>query len=441
MQFIDHVQIHIASGAGGDGMVAWRREKYVPNGGPAGGDGGRGGDVIIRASHNLHTLLDFKYQNQYQAQHGERGRSKNQHGKSGQDYIIQVPCGTVVRDIESNQAIADLIHDGDQVIAAFGGRGGRGNARFATSKRRSPQYADPGEPGIERQLSLELKLIADVGLLGLPNAGKSTLISVVSAAKPKIADYPFTTLTPNLGVVKKPSGDGLVIADIPGLIEGASQGAGLGHEFLRHVERTRLLLHLVDTSPLAEYPPLEAFHLINQELRKYHEPLAQRPQLVVLTKHDACSLTDEALSELSQELTQALKSLNTTLEPPLVYVISSLTREGVESLMNRVLSLVDQLPAPTNVVDVVEDTKAFDHDDSAFEIYKTDEGYEVVGGKFDRLIRVTDLRNERATTRLTNIFKAMGLYETLHQQGAQTGDIILVGGAPFEYISDYDPVE
>ncbi|MCA9798027.1 MAG: GTPase ObgE [Cyanobacteria bacterium HKST-UBA04] len=437
MQFIDQVRIHVASGSGGDGAVAWRREKYVPHGGPAGGDGGRGGDVVVEADHNLSTLLDLKYQTHYQAQHGEKGRSKNCHGKSGQDCVIKVPCGTVVMDAETGQPIADLVEDGQKSIIAFGGRGGRGNARFATSKRRSPQFADPGEAGVERELVLELKLIADVGIIGLPNAGKSTLISVISAAKPKIADYPFTTLTPNLGVVKKPSGDGLVVADIPGLIEGASQGAGLGHKFLRHVERTRFLLHLIDISSLAEFGPLEAFHLIQTELTLYNQAMAAKPQILVLTKADSSELDEPALAQLQGQLVAALQETVThRLEPPLVYVISSLTRQGVEPLVNRLFELHDTLPVPTDAVELVHDTKAFANDDSAYEVVQGDDGFVISGGKLDRLVRVTDLRNERAVMRLTNIFKAMGLYKSLAKLGAVEGDLVEVGGVQFEYFND-----
>jgi GTPase len=260
--FVDKATIHVKSGSGGNGMVAWRREKYVPYGGPAGGDGGRGGDVFVEATADLNTLMDFKYQSIFKAEDGEKGGPKNMHGKAGKDVTIRVPCGTIVRDADTGHAIADLREPGDRVLVAAGGRGGRGNSRFTSSKRQAPQFAEPGEPGIERNLELELKLLAEVGIIGLPNAGKSTLISVISAAKPKIADYPFTTLIPNLGVVRKPNGDGIVVADIPGLVEGASDGIGLGHEFLRHVERTRLLLHLVDVS--TEGDVMANFDLINR---------------------------------------------------------------------------------------------------------------------------------------------------------------------------------
>lgn len=283
--FVDKALIHIKSGAGGNGMVAWRREKYVPFGGPAGGDGGKGGDVYIEATANLNTLMDFKYQSIFEAEEGEKGGIKNMHGKNGKDIVIKVPCGTIIRDVETGNAIADLQESGDRVMVASGGRGGRGNSRFTSAKRQAPQFSEPGEPSIERDLELELKLLAEVGIIGLPNAGKSTLISVISAAKPKIANYPFTTLIPNLGVVKKPNGDGVVVADIPGLVEGASEGIGLGHEFLRHVERTRLLLHLVDISD--EENVLNHLELIQQELEKYNPKLAKKPQILVLSKIDA----------------------------------------------------------------------------------------------------------------------------------------------------------
>ena len=246
--FIDKVKIKVVSGAGGNGALAWRREKYVDKGGPAGGDGGSGGDVYFVATKDMSTLLDFTHKSVFKAQRGENGKNKNCHGKNGDDLYIKMPVGVVVKDLKSNKLIADLDYDNKTVLIAKGGRGGRGNARFATAQKRAPQFCEPGEPSIERELELELKLIADVGLVGMPNAGKSSLISVVSAAKPKIADYPFTTLVPNLGVVQKPQGDGFVIADIPGLIEGASDGLGLGHEFLRHVQRCKILLHVIDMS-------------------------------------------------------------------------------------------------------------------------------------------------------------------------------------------------
>lgn len=286
MKFIDYVKIQVKAGDGGPGCVSFRREKFIPRGGPDGGDGGRGGHVIIRAVQELNTLLDLRYKREYKAPRGEHGKGSNKHGKDGGDLTIPVPVGTVIRDGETGEPVADLDHEGAEVVAAAGGRGGLGNAHFATATRQAPKFAQPGEPGQERSLVLELKLLADVGLIGLPNAGKSTLISVISAAKPKIADYPFTTLVPNLGVVKLEDFKSFVVADIPGLIEGAHRGAGLGFQFLRHVERTTILLHLVDISDILETDPVEEFEKINRELVLYSPELAERPMAVAGTKTD-----------------------------------------------------------------------------------------------------------------------------------------------------------
>lgn len=286
MKFVDFVKIYIKAGDGGRGCVSFRREKYVPRGGPDGGDGGKGGDIIIRASSELHTLLDHKYQKNYRAERGQHGRGSNMKGKDGEDLIIKVPVGTVVKDGDTQEILADLDKDGKEFIAAKGGRGGLGNAHFATPTQQAPKFAQPGEPGEEKWIILELKLLADVGLIGLPNAGKSTLISVVSSARPKIADYPFTTLTPVLGVVKYGDYNSFVIADIPGLIEDAHKGAGLGHQFLRHVERTSLLLHLVDISDHLTTDPVQDFEKIQKELVLYNPDLIKKPITVVGTKTD-----------------------------------------------------------------------------------------------------------------------------------------------------------
>ncbi len=424
MQFVDHVNIVVESGAGGDGIVAWRREKYVAYGGPAGGDGGDGGNVIVEATQDMHTLLDFKYKSQFKADDGERGRNKNQHGKAGNDIIIKVPCGTIIRDIETGDPIADLTQSGEHAIVAIGGRGGRGNSRFVSATRQAPQFAEPGEPGIRRELGFELKLLADVGLIGLPNAGKSTLISVISAAKPKIADYPFTTLTPNLGVVRKPSGYGIVVADIPGLIEGASEGVGLGHDFLRHIERTRLLLHLVDISASPTEDPLHDMQVINEELRRYSEKLAQKPQIIVLTKIDAVP-DPEKTTAFKQQFQEAAQSM--------VFAISAVTHQGLDSLLNTVFEKLDALAPEEHVVDVVPDTRAFVNDDSSFEIHHKGKTILVIGGKLERLVRVTDFRNPSATRRLLNIFKAMGVYDELEKTGIKPGQTVIIGGHEFEY--------
>jgi GTPase len=330
--FIDNVVIDVHSGNGGNGAVAWRREKFVAYGGPAGGDGGQGGDVWFVAESGMNTLLEFQYQSTYNAKNGENGRNKDQHGKNGEDLILKVPCGTLVYDEETDKLIADLTEPGSKIMVAAGGRGGRGNARFASSLKKAPYFAEPGEGAIKRRLRLELKLLADVGIIGLPNAGKSTLISCVSAAKPKIANYPFTTLVPNLGVVRDPNGEGVVFADIPGLVEGAHEGIGLGHEFLRHVERTRLLLHLVDATEL-EYAADQAFILINQELALYSPRLASKPQLVVLTKLDA--LTPEQL--------EAVKAKLAPLVNQRLFVLSAVTGEGLNDLLQTIWPMLATL--------------------------------------------------------------------------------------------------
>lgn len=286
MQFVDYVKIYVKAGDGGRGCVSFRREKYVPRGGPDGGDGGKGGHVIFRAAKELNTLLDLRYQRMYRAKKGQHGMGKKMHGKDGEDIMIPVPVGTVIKDADSEETIIDLDRDDKEVIIARGGKGGLGNAHFATPVRQAPRFAQPGKKGEERWLVLELKLLADVGLIGLPNAGKSTLLSVISSARPKIADYPFTTLTPTLGVVKLEDYRSFVVADIPGLIEGAHRGVGLGYQFLRHVERTSILLHLVDISETSDGNPVENFEKINNELELYSPELIRKPQVVVGTKLD-----------------------------------------------------------------------------------------------------------------------------------------------------------
>jgi len=320
-QFIDRAKIFVQGGHGGNGCVAFRREKFVPKGGPAGGSGGKGGDVILEADRNVHTLLDFKYKRHYKAERGRHGEGNKRSGKSGKDLIIKVPVGTVVKDAETGEVLGDLTEHGQRLVVAKGGRGGRGNAEFATPTRQAPDFAEPGEPGEERWIELELKLLADVGLVGFPNAGKSTFLSRISAAKPEIADYPFTTLRPILGVTEV-DGHSFVVADIPGLIEGAHKGKGLGHEFLRHVERTKLLLHLIDLTDQTRTPE-EAFDAINRELSLYSPKLAEKPQIVVGTKIDA--LTDRSVLE-------RLKRYFEEKGYPF-FAVSAVTGEGMEELM------------------------------------------------------------------------------------------------------------
>ncbi len=338
MQFIDQAEIQVQAGDGGDGIVAFRREKYVPAGGPAGGNGGRGGDVQLVAVEHLQTLLDFQYLRLFKAENGKRGGPNNCTGASGRDRVIEVPCGTVVYDAETGELIGDLITPGQTLTIAKGGKGGLGNAHFLSNSNRAPEKALPGLPGETRLLRLELKLLAEVGIIGLPNAGKSTLIAALSAARPKIADYPFTTLVPNLGVVRKPTGDGTVFADIPGLIAGAHQGIGLGYDFLRHVERTRLLLHLVDGSSA---DPLADYHTIQSELIAYGRGLGDRPQIVVLNKLDVIGHELERVAQIQTALEQASGQA--------VFVISAATRLGLDRLMNQVWQQLEQLESAANL--------------------------------------------------------------------------------------------
>ncbi|MDN5347287.1 MAG: GTPase [Clostridia bacterium] len=323
--FYDEAKIYVRSGDGGNGAVAFRREKYVPRGGPSGGDGGRGGSVILIADPSLHTLVDFRYKRHYYAQRGEHGQGKNKHGKNAPDLILKVPVGTVVRDAQTGELLADLSEAGQQVVVAAGGRGGRGNARFATPTNRAPTYAEKGAPGEERWLYLELKLLADVGLIGLPNAGKSSLLARISAARPKIADYPFTTLTPNLGVVSLGEGRSIVVADIPGLIAGAHEGAGLGLKFLRHIERTRLLLHVIDVSFKSGPEILADWETVRKELRAYDPELEARPQIVAANKID--------LPGARENVDLLREKLGSEYE---IVPISALTGEGIDGLLYRI---------------------------------------------------------------------------------------------------------
>ena len=425
--FIDKAKIKVISGAGGNGALAWRREKYVDKGGPAGGDGGNGGDVYFIATSDMSTLLDFTHKSVYKAERGENGQNKNCHGKNGKDLYIKMPVGVVVKDLKTDKLIADLNEDGKTILIAKGGRGGRGNARFATSQKRTPQFCEPGEPAIERELELELKLLADVGLVGMPNAGKSSLISVVSAAKPKIADYPFTTLVPNLGVVKKPQGDGFVIADIPGLIEGASDGLGLGHEFLRHVQRCKLLLHVVDIS---NENALENYEKINTELQKFDKELSKRAQILVLNKSDIVDF-DHA-QEIKKEF---IEKFNIKEE---IYIISTATKDGLKELLNQIYIKLEEIEEVKIELDIEEDFDSTNNDDSEYEITKLNKNtYSITGGKLKRMASVTDIRNMHQIKRFTNIMDSMGIYDKLREQGIENGDTIIVAGIELVYDEDY----
>lgn len=422
MDFVDIVSIKIESGSGGNGAIHFRKEKYVPDGGPSGGDGGNGGSVILVADTSLHTLLDFKYRHKFVADSGEAGRIKNMFGKKAEDLVIKVPVGTVVKDKATEKIISDLSEQGKTFIAAKGGRGGRGNTKFATSINKTPHYSEPGKPGVQRELVLELKSIADVGLVGLPNAGKSSLLSVVSASKPKIANYPFTTLTPNLGVIKIADGDGFVMADIPGLIEGAHKGIGLGHKFLRHIERSRILIHIVDVSTEDPFYDMET---INHELILYPGEVDKKTKIVALNKTDL--ILEEELEEVKAKFEE--NGYN-------VFCISTATREGIPELVKEVSRILPNIPKDAYVV-VEEDSDQIEEQTSDFEITRDEDNNFVINNKrIQRLLELTDVYDERALNRFMKIITAAGVIEKLKELQAKEGDTVKVGDFKFDYYPD-----
>ncbi len=420
MQF-DEAKIYVRSGDGGDGMMSFRREKYVPKGGPNGGDGGRGGHVIVRVNPKINTLLRFHKNVHFKAKPGKGGGSSNKTGAAGNDMVIDVPPGTVIRDADTQQVIADLVRGDDEVVLVHGGRAGRGNARFANSANQAPRMAEKGAPGEERWLTLELKLIADVGLVGMPNAGKSTLLSVISNAKPKIAAYPFTTLEPNLGVVIYDNQD-LVVADIPGLIEGAHMGVGLGHAFLRHVQRTRLLIHLIDgtsADPIADY------NQINVELSLYDENLESRPQIVVFTKMDLPDAQAQWASVRERLIARGVAN-------PMA--ISSATQENIQGLIGRMFKEMAYLPEQTPTV--AEDAAVYElpEDDLDFEIAREDDGgYRVKGKRIERAASMTYWENEEAIMRFQRVLEATGITAALVGAGVKVGDTVHIGDYELEW--------
>lgn len=421
--FIDKARISVKSGDGGDGVVMWRREKYVPAGGPAGGDGGRGGSVVIVATDDLNTLLDFRYNRKFEADAGERGGPKNMHGKNSPDLEVRVPVGTVVKDAESGAVLADLHEAGQRYVAARGGRGGRGNSHFATPTRKAPNFAEPGQQGEAFELNLELKLLADVGLVGLPNAGKSTLISAVSAARPKIADYPFTTLEPQLGVIRFGPGETLVMADIPGLVEGAAEGVGLGHDFLRHVERCRVLVHLLDASGgLEGRDPLEDFRVINAELARYSPELAGRPMLVALNKLD---LPDAQANR--ERVEAALKA-----EGYECFGISAATREGLDPFLAKLRERVASLPPPTIFTPVPR--PAADEEREELAIAKEDGVWRVKHAWLISQVDRLNLESAEAMVRLHKLLDGFGVIERLREMGVEDGDTVAIGDFEFDFV-------
>lgn len=416
--FFDEAKIYVKGGDGGNGCVSFRREKFVPFGGPDGGDGGRGGHVYLVVDPHLNTLVNFRKKVHFKAGRGQHGRGKNQTGKSGEDLYIPVPPGTVVRDAETGEVIADLVEPGQKVLVARGGRGGRGNAAFATPTNQAPRFAEKGEPGQERWLLLELKLIADAGIVGVPNAGKSTLLASVSAARPKIAPYPFTTLEPNLGVVSVDDYD-FVLADIPGLIEGAHRGAGLGHKFLRHIERTRLLIHLLDgLSP----HPLRDFEAINRELALFSERLAAKPQIVALNKMDI-----PQVRELWPEVRRAMQERGFE-----VYAISAATGEGVQELMRAVARRLRELPKEWPVPEEPVPEKPR-RPARLFRVVRDGDVWRVEGEEVERLAVMTNWEQDEAVRHFHRMLEKMGVVRALRRAGVKDGDTVIIGGVELEW--------
>ncbi|GAB1420028.1 GTPase ObgE [Anaerolineales bacterium] len=417
---VDEVKIYIKSGDGGNGMISFRREKYVPRGGPNGGDGGKGGDIIFKVSHSMGTLYPFTRRSHFRADNGGRGGSSDMTGRNASDTYIEVPQGTIIRNAETGELIADLIHVGDELVVLHGGRGGKGNAHFATSANSAPRVAEKGAPGEELWVKLELKLIADVGIVGVPNAGKSTLISVISNAKPKIADYPFTTLQPNLGMVEFDH-ERLVFADIPGLIEGAHMGIGLGHSFLRHVQRTKILVHMLDGMSM---DPLADYNQINTELALYDEKLAERPQLVVLNKIDIPDVQEKV-----EEWVKLFKSHDVDLIP-----ISAATQNGVKAVVAKVFEIASQLPPVESPV--LDEVPVYElpEDEIVFEISNPEEGFYIVSGKrIERAAAMTYWEHDEAVNRFQKILEVLGITEALQKAGITVGDTVVIGKFELEW--------
>ncbi|MBN1824558.1 MAG: GTPase ObgE [Endomicrobiales bacterium] len=414
--FIDKARIFIAAGRGGDGCISFRREKYVPLGGPDGGNGGKGGDIYVESDSHLSTLLDFTRKSHFKAQPGQNGQGSDKFGKGGEDLVIYVPVGTVVH--RNKEALADLKEHGMKILAAEGGRGGRGNASFKTGKHTAPRIAEKGEPGEECVLELELKIIADVGLVGFPNAGKSTLLSRISAAKPKIADYPFTTLSPNLGVVRAGESKSFVVADIPGLIEGAHEGKGLGDEFLRHIQRTKVLVHIVDLFGFDEKTAYQNYRAINQELSKHSKGLLKKPMVVAANKTD--------LTDSKTMLSQFKRNMKGTD----IYPISAVTGEGVKELLGAVSKVLGSAPDAEDVAP--EPVKKYIYEPE-FAISKDGGTFVVKGKKVEKLASMTMFDNEEALRRFQNILRKMGVEQALEENGIKEGDSVRIGGMEFTY--------
>lgn len=428
--FADRARIYVRSGKGGDGHVSFRREKYVPNGGPDGGDGGRGGDVIFEVDEGLNTLIDFRHVRKYKAEDGEEGGKKNCRGKDGKDIVIKIPQGTVIKEAESGQVITDMSGDNRRVVLLKGGKGGNGNQHYATSTMQAPKYAQPGQPAQELELFLELKVIADVGLVGFPNVGKSTFLSRVTNAKPKIANYHFTTLNPNLGVVDLEGTGGFVIADIPGLIEGASEGIGLGHEFLRHIERTKVIIHIVDAAGTEGRDPIEDIYAINKELEAYNPEIAKRPQVIAANKIDAIYRGE------GQE--DPVEKIRAEFEPKgiQVFAISAVSGEGVKPLLykvNQMLAQVGEEPTIFEQEYFPELKKGYSDEPYTVTYDEEEDEYVVEGPRIEKMLGYTNLESEKGFTFFQNFLKETGILEELENLGIQEGDTVRMYGLSFDY--------
>lgn len=427
--FVDRARIFVRSGKGGDGHVSFRREKYVPAGGPDGGDGGRGGDVIFEVDEGLNTLIDFRNVRKYKAQDGENGGKRNCRGKDGEDIIIKVPQGTVIKEFESGKIIADMSGENRRVVLLTGGKGGNGNQHYATSTMQAPKYAQPGQPAMELELSLELKVIADVGLVGFPNVGKSTFLSRVTNARPKIANYHFTTLNPNLGVVDLEGTKGFVIADIPGLIEGASEGVGLGHEFLRHIERTKVIIHIVDAAGTEGRDPIQDIYAINKELEAYNPEIAKRPQVIAANKIDVIYDTENS----------PVEAIKNEFEPKgiRVFPISAVSGQGLKELLYYVNEMLEGIGDEVTVFEpeFFPELLAFGSSDEPYtvEYDAKQDAYVVEGPRIEKMLGYTNLDSEKGFTFFQNFLKETGILEELEALGIQDGDTVRMYGLSFDY--------
>lgn len=421
--FVDEAILELEAGRGGNGCMAFRREKYVEMGGPFGGNGGNGGSIIFEVDEGLNTLIDLRYKKKYKADNGEHGQGKGMHGKNAKDLIIKVPLGTVITDMDSNLVMADLIKKGDSALIARGGRGGRGNMAFATHNNPAPEFCENGEPGEIKKIKVELKLLADVGLVGLPSVGKSTIISKISAAKPKIAAYHFTTLKPNLGVVKAGDNKSFTVADLPGLIKGASNGEGLGDKFLKHIERTKVIAHVIDMSAIEGRDPYEDYKIIKEELKNFNEKLLEKPEIIIANKKDMPSFKDN------------LEKFKEKVDLP-IYPISAINGEGLDEVVRALSKLLENSKNDIILDDVKESSHVvykYEENKEKFKIFKEKDGFRIKGNEIEKLLRMTWFAKDEAYHRFSNKMKKMGIEDKLRQMGAKNGDIIYILDYEFEY--------